>query len=116
MDSHDFDRAGDTLHEMHRNRPERRLAGVCAALADQLGLPLPLVRAGFLIGAFIPAINGLVVLLYLGLWFVTPPALGERSAFDRVIAAIRDLLGVDYHEQRRSERFSSDELPSDPSA
>jgi len=116
MDSHDFDRARDALHEMHRNRPERRLAGVCAALADQLALPLPLVRAGFLIGAFIPAINGLVVLVYLGLWFVTPPALGERSAFDRVIAAIRDLLGVDPYEAKRADRFSSDELPSDPSA
>jgi phage shock protein PspC (stress-responsive transcriptional regulator) len=116
MDSQDFDRARDTLHEMHRNRPERRLAGVCAALADQLAVPLPLVRAGFLIGAFIPAINSLVILLYVGLWFVTPPALGERSALDRAIAAIRDLLGIDYAESRRGEGFSSDELPSDPNA
>jgi phage shock protein PspC (stress-responsive transcriptional regulator) len=116
MDSQDFDRARDTLHEMHRDRPERRLAGVCAALADQLALPLPLVRAGFLIGAFIPAVNSLVILLYLGLWFVTPPAPGERSGLDRAVAAIRDLLGIDYAEARRRERFSSDELPSDPNA
>ncbi len=116
MDSQDFDRAQDTLGEMHRNRPERRLAGVCAALSDQLGLPLPVVRAGFLIGAFVPAVNSLVILLYLALWFVTPPALGERSGLDRVLAAFRDLLGVDYAEARRSEGFSSDELPSDPNA
>jgi phage shock protein PspC (stress-responsive transcriptional regulator) len=116
MDSQDFDRAQDTLREMHRNRPERRLAGVCAAIADQLGLPLPLVRAGFLIGAFIPAVNSLVIVLYLALWFVTPPALGERSGLDRVISAIRDLLGVDHSETQRREPFSSDELPSDPSA
>jgi phage shock protein PspC (stress-responsive transcriptional regulator) len=116
MDSQDFDRAQDSLRAMHRNRPERRLAGVCAALSDQLALPLPLVRAGFLIGALIPAINTLVILLYVGLWFVTPPSLGERSGLDRVIDALRDLLGVDDAESRRRESFSSDELPSDPNA
>ena len=116
MNSHDdFDRPG-ALHEMHRNRPERRLAGVCAALADELSLPLALVRAAFLIGAFIPAINSLVILLYLAIWFVTPPALGERSALERAIAALRDLLGLDARDARRNDRFSSDELPSDPSA
>ena len=115
MDS-DFDRARHSLNELHRNRSERRLAGVCAALADELDLPLPLVRAGFLIGALVPAINSLVILLYLGLWFVTPSALGEQSALERAIAAVRDLLGVDAHEARRRDRFSSDELPSDPNA
>jgi phage shock protein PspC (stress-responsive transcriptional regulator) len=116
MDSRDFDRADDTLRGMHRNRPERRLAGVCAALSEELSLPLPLVRAGFLIGALLPAINSLVIVLYLALWFVTPPAYGERSGLDRVVAALRDLFGVEHAEARRRERFSSDELPSDPSA
>ncbi len=116
MDSRDFDRADDTLRSMHRNRAERRLAGVCTALSEELSLPLPLVRAGFLIGALIPAINSLVILLYLALWFVTPPAYGERSGLDRVLSALRDLFGVDQAEARRRGRFSSDELPSDPSA
>ena len=116
MDSRDFDRTDDTLRGMHRNRPERRLAGVCAALSEELSLPLPLVRAGFLIGALLPAINSLVIVLYLALWFVTPPAVGERSGLDRVVAALRDLFGVEHAEARRRERFSSDELPSDPSA
>jgi phage shock protein PspC (stress-responsive transcriptional regulator) len=116
MDSRDFDRTAETLRDMHRNRPERRLAGVCAALSDELSLPLPLVRAGFLIGALIPAINSLVIVLYLALWFVTPPAYGERSGLDRVVSALRDLFGVDHAEARRRERVSSDELPSDPSA
>ena len=107
MDSQDFERAQDTLNEMHRNRPERRLAGVCAAVSDQLALPLPLVRASFLIGAFIPAVNSLVILLYLALWFVTPPALGARSALDRAIAAIRDLLGIDRAEARASASTSA---------
>jgi phage shock protein PspC (stress-responsive transcriptional regulator) len=100
---------------MHRNRPERRLAGVCAALADELALPLPLVRAGFLIGALLPAINSLVILLYLGLWFVTPPALDEPSALDRAVTALRDLLGLG-GSAKHGERVSSDDFPSDPSA
>ena len=116
MNSQDFDRAEDTLRGMHRNRPERRLAGVCAAVSDQLSIPLPLVRASFLIGALIPAVNSLVILLYLALWFVTPPALGEHSGLDRGIAAVRDLLGVDVAEARGRDGFSSDELPTDPSA
>ena len=61
--------------------------------------------------------NTLVILLYLALWFVTPPALGERSALDRLIDAVRDLLGVNETAARReSAVVSSDELPSDPSA
>ena len=117
MDSHEFDAAQETLREMHRNRPERKLAGVCAALADRMELPLPLVRAGFLIGALIPAVNTLVILLYLALWLVTPPALGERSALDRLIDAVRDLLGVDGTATRRSSAVvSSDDFPSDPNA
>jgi phage shock protein PspC (stress-responsive transcriptional regulator) len=114
MDSKDFDRAADSLREMHRNRPERRLAGVCAALADHLGLPLPVVRAAFLLGALIPSTSGPVILLYLAIWFVTPPALGERSGLDRVIETLRDLFGVGG--ARRRDDLGSDEVPSDPSA
>jgi phage shock protein PspC (stress-responsive transcriptional regulator) len=115
MDSHDDDGIRGSLHRMHRDRPERRLAGVCAALADHLSLPLPVVRAGFLIGALLPSVNGLVIAAYLGLWFVTPPALGEPSGLERVLEAVRDLLGVSRERPRRDDDFSSDELPSDPS-
>jgi len=117
MAPHDeFDDARDRLREMHRNRPERRLAGVCAALSERLDLPLPLVRGGFLIGAFIPAVNSAVIVAYLGLWFVTPPAYDQPSGLDRVLEAFRDLFGMDDGAAaRRRASFSSDELPSDPS-
>ena len=91
----DFDDARERLREMHRNRPERRLAGVCAALADRMEVPLPLVRAAFLIGAFIPGANTLVIVGYLALWFLMPPAYDQPSGLERVIEAVRDLLGMD---------------------
>jgi phage shock protein PspC (stress-responsive transcriptional regulator) len=112
MSPFDHDDPRETLRSLHRNRPERRLAGVCAALADHLELPLALVRAAFLTGALVPSINTLVIALYVGVWFLTPPALGARSGMDRVLDALRDLFGVD---EPRS-RASSDGFPSDPSA
>ncbi|HEU4431119.1 MAG TPA: PspC domain-containing protein [Myxococcota bacterium] len=106
MAPHDeFDDARDRLREMHRNRPERRLAGVCAALADRLEIPLPLVRGAFLIGAFIPGANSLVIAAYLALWFLTPPAYDQPSGLDRVIDAVRDLLGMDSSRRAGSEGF-----------
>lgn len=113
----EFDPLRDTLREMHRNRPERRVAGVCSALAARMDFPLPLVRAGFLIGALLPGASLLVIALYLALWFVTPPALAEPSGLDRALEALRDLLGFDAPRTRPSaSAVSSDELPSDPSA
>jgi phage shock protein PspC (stress-responsive transcriptional regulator) len=104
-----------TLREMHRNRPERRLAGVCAALAARMDAPLPLVRAGFLIGALIPGASALVIALYLALWFVTPPALGEPSGLDQVISALRDLLGFDAPTTTHAPAVRPDDFPSGPS-
>jgi phage shock protein PspC (stress-responsive transcriptional regulator) len=110
--THGTDDARETLRNLHRNRPERRLAGVCAALADHLELPLAVVRLAFLIGVFIPSINGLVIALYLGIWFLTPPDYGARSGMDRMLDALRDLFGAD----DGSARSSSGGFPSDPSA
>ncbi|MBM4383248.1 MAG: PspC domain-containing protein [Deltaproteobacteria bacterium] len=93
--THGTDEARETLRNLHRNRPERRIAGVCAALADHLELPLAVLRAAFLIGALLPSINGLVIALYLGIWFLTPPDYGARSGMDRVLDALRDLFGGD---------------------
>ena len=68
------------LSEWHRGGPERRLAGVCRALARELGVPLPAVRAAFVLAVALPGIRVLAAGLYLALWFVTPPAQGEPSA------------------------------------
>ncbi len=83
-----------TLREWHRGYPEQRIAGVCCAIAAQLELPLPLVRAGFLVLAIVPSF-GAAVALYLALWFLTPPEEGARSAFERLVAWAENLaVGV----------------------
>ena len=80
------------LSEWHRGGPERRLAGVCTALARELGVPLPAVRAAFVLAVALPGIRVLAAGLYLALWFVTPPAQGEPSGLDRAIVAVEDLF------------------------
>jgi phage shock protein PspC (stress-responsive transcriptional regulator) len=86
------------LSEWHRGGPERRLAGVCAALARELGVPLPAVRAAFVLAVALPGIRILAAGLYLALWFVTPPAPGEPSGLDRLVVVVEDLFSA------RSER------------
>lgn len=83
-----FEQGRRKLAEWQRGGAERRLAGVCAAIARQLELPLPLVRALFIVAAVVPSTRSAAVLLYLALWFLTPPEPGEPSGLDRVVNAV----------------------------
>lgn len=82
------------LSEWHRGDPERRLAGVCTALSRELGIPLPALRAAFVLAVALPGIRVLALGLYLALWFVTPAAPGEPSGLDRLIVAFEELFSV----------------------
>ena len=82
------------LSEWHRGGPERRLAGVCTALARELDMPLPAVRAAFVLAVALPGIRVLALGLYLALWFVTPPAPDEPSALDRALIMLEDLFST----------------------
>ena len=82
------------LSEWHRAGPECRLAGVCTALARELDMPLPAVRAAFVLAVALPGIRVLALGLYLALWFVTPPAPDEPSALDRALIMLEDLFGA----------------------
>lgn len=82
------------LSEWHRGAPERRLAGVCSALARELDIPLPAIRAAFVLAVALPGIRVLAVGLYLALWFVTPTQPAEPSGLDRVIVSFEDLFGA----------------------
>jgi phage shock protein C len=82
------------LSEWHRGGPERRLGGVCTALARELEMPLPAVRAAFVLAVALPGIRVLAAGLYLALWFVMPPAAGQPSGLDRAVVMIEDLFGA----------------------
>jgi len=85
----------------HRDYPERKLAGVACAVAENLGISVSLVRAGFVL---LCLFHGIGVLLYASLWFVIPREPGAGSGFDRVVDAARALFGEPSRERPVSRR------------
>ena len=65
-------------------------------------MPLPAVRAAFVLAVALPGIRILAAGLYVALWFVMPPAAGEPSGLDRAVVAFEDLFSV------RSDRPNKD--------
>jgi phage shock protein PspC (stress-responsive transcriptional regulator) len=76
--------------EWHRGFPERRIAGVCASVAQGLKISLSAVRAAFVLLALV---HGFGVALYAICWFVLPDKPAGRSGLDRVVEAVRALFG-----------------------
>lgn len=76
--------------EWHRGYADRKIAGVCSAVAHQMGLSVTAVRAGFLLLALV---HGLGLALYAILWLLLPDGPGGRSGFDRALDAVRGLFG-----------------------
>ena len=76
--------------EWHRDLPERRLAGVAAAVARPLAVPLGIVRVGFIVLTFFHLLGPV---LYGALWLLIPFAPGEESPLARGVARARDLAG-----------------------
>jgi len=78
----------------HRSHPEARLAGVCAALAHVLAVPVALVRLVFVILSFVHLLGPL---LYVALWLVIPRRPGNDSFLERVLqetlACVRRISG-----------------------
>lgn len=66
----------------HRDHPEARLGGVCAALSRSLALPLAAVRIAFIVLAFFHFTG---VLLYGALWLVIPPRFCGESRLERLL-------------------------------
>jgi phage shock protein PspC (stress-responsive transcriptional regulator) len=66
----------------HRSHPEGRLAGVCAAVAHVLALPVAAVRLAFVVLTFFHLLGPLV---YLALWLVIPRQPGGESQLERLL-------------------------------
>ncbi len=88
------------LREWHRDHPERKLAGVCAGVAEQLGASVVAVRAGFVLLTLFPAFHGVGIWLYGILWFLMPGERDGDSGLDRVLDFGRTLLGESQREVR----------------
>ena len=54
----------------YRSRADRRIAGVCAGLAQEFGISVTVVRLAFLIGTLVG--GGIGIVIYLALWVVMP--------------------------------------------
>ena len=74
----------------HRSHPEARLAGVCAALAHVLAVPVALVRLVFVVLTFIHLLGPL---LYVALWLVIPRSAGEESLIEKLLQEALALAG-----------------------
>jgi phage shock protein PspC (stress-responsive transcriptional regulator) len=71
----------------YRDHPERRLAGVAAAVAHALALPLTIVRVGFVA---LTLIHLLGPVAYAALWLLLPFRPGDPSRLEQVAAGVRD--------------------------
>ncbi|MEN8183118.1 MAG: PspC domain-containing protein [Myxococcota bacterium] len=91
--------------EWNRDQPGRKLAGVCASVAQNLGVSVSVVRAVFLILALW---HGFGVLLYAILWMLMPPRAGEPAALDEVLDTVRGIIA-----SRRSGRRDDPEETDD---
>jgi phage shock protein PspC (stress-responsive transcriptional regulator) len=63
----------------HRSHPDARVAGVCAALAHALAVPVAAVRLVFVVLTFVHLLGPL---LYAGLWLVIPRHPGGESLLE----------------------------------
>ena len=71
------------IERWHRSHPEARLAGVSAAIARALALPIGVVRLTFIVLTFFHFIGPI---LYAGLFLIIPHRPGEPSILERLLS------------------------------
>ena len=69
-----------------RTRDGKMIAGVCAGLAREFGVPVTVLRLAFVLGTLFG--GGIGIVLYLVLWVVMPwePSVGPPARTDRLPA------------------------------
>ena len=70
-----------------RDQPERRIAGVAAALSHALAVPVGLVRAAFILLTLVHFVGAFA---YLALWAVVPLTPGQPTPFERAVTVARE--------------------------
>ncbi len=75
---------------LHRGVPGRMIAGVCAAIARQLGVEPTLIRVAAILLAL--ASVGMVFWAYVLVWVTTPPAPGQEAPIARLFDWVKDLF------------------------
>jgi len=75
----------------HRSHPGTRFAGVCAALACALAVPVAAVRLAFVVLSFFHLLG---LFLYGGLWLIIPKRPGEPSLLERALWRALDLAAT----------------------
>ena len=74
----------------HRGHPEARVAGVCAALASVLAMPIGAVRLGFIVLTFVHLLGPF---LYGALWLIIPRRPGADSVLESFLRRALRWLG-----------------------
>jgi len=79
------------VQRWHRSHPEARLAGVCAALAHVLAVPVAAVRLAFVV---LTCVHFMGPLLYGALWLIIPGQPGGESQLEILLRWALDLAGI----------------------
>jgi phage shock protein PspC (stress-responsive transcriptional regulator) len=79
------------MERWHRSHPDGRLAGVCAAVAHALAVPVAAVRLAFVVLTFFHLLGPL---LYVGLWLAIPRQPGGESQLERILRWGLSLAGT----------------------
>jgi len=78
---------GFAVEHWHRAHEDSRFAGVAAAVAHALSVPVGLVRLAFVLAAFVHLLG---VIAYLVLWAIIPAVAGEPSVLERGLVRAQD--------------------------
>lgn len=100
-----LDRPAARAAGWHRSYPDRKIAGVCAAVSENLGLPITAVRVGFLLLALF---RGFGLFLYGVLWLLVPREPDGPSPLDHGLAWARGLFDGGRSGSRREDPDRSD--------
>ncbi len=92
----------------YRDLPDRRVAGVAAAVAHACAIPVTAARFAFLV---LTPFHFLGVIAYGALWLLVPFRPGEEPPFGRLVAAVRRFV-----DELRDAVFSRRPPPADGAA